>query len=213
MDRPKRTLPAEPIVASLHDIELALEELAWLDREALEVKADTEKQTAKLLEKVAAIKVEAEERLQFGPKSARVKFSDRFAALSRAVIDFAREAKAQVLEGLKVKTRKFLHGSIAYREQQPKLEPASDEMPLSEALDDFLERSQVELHARNLLRDFGTDLVPADVPVSDLIDVSFTWNARRIKELHDQKRLTTEHLAALGLKVETPEEKITITAL
>jgi phage host-nuclease inhibitor protein Gam len=191
--RPHNVLPKNAVVKSVEDVERALAELQWLDREARKIRDQYD-------EMLLALFAERDAKMTL---SDGVRFDERTIQLIAAVETFATEHRDELLEGIEGKTRGFESGAITFRNIADKLVPRSEDKTLDVVLDEFLKKHKVKTAIDELL---NGELAP-DVRVGDLVTIRYSWNQAYAKAAIEKKTLNAK---ALPLKLEPQPERITV---
>jgi hypothetical protein len=193
-----------PVVASEADVEMAFSELSWLDckQRTCDVLVNAE---------LDRIRKKNQKHYLVAPASDEVPepltLRQRYDQLVSAITEFARSAKEALLAPAKkgAKSRDFTLGTIGFRLQPEKLKPRLDK-----SLEEILQAVLDEHGIRAKVQSWLTEFTHVGLPLGDMVTVSYSWNARRILELAELKKISVEQLAEIGLKVERDPERVEV---
>jgi hypothetical protein len=192
---PGRPLGPKPKIGSLVDLDLALEELAYLTA----LKGDLQQQCAAECDR---IKERYQEKMVVAVDGLHEPqpIADRLQALLPVVQAYCDEHKEALLDG-KAKSRKFTFGTVSWRSKGGGVGYADGHSPrtLLEMLDakfNLIARC-VELLKSLVVSGEGPTARTAD----QFIDLVPTVSMSRVQQDLDRRQLTVDDLAALGLTV------------
>lgn len=201
MDRPRKCLAAEPVVASADDLSTALTEMAWLLSEQRRINDE-------LLAQIQPLQQAAEEQMRVKCGRQHVTFCDRLNALTEAAKSYAAEHRNELLEG-ESKSIEFTAATLKFVEQRETVAETEDVAKNSkgEACSLFESVSELALEAA---KTWFKSLTQRGVELANVFDVSVKLNKTKVLKALTDQRVSEKQLAKLGLKRMRPDEEITI---
>lgn len=197
-------LPIDPTLKSADDVARALYELAWL-------KSREETINAAVGQRIDLLRREAQAQLEVVIRRKPIAFADRRAQLQQAIEDFARNESAEVFEAGS-KTRQFACGKISLRAQPSLVAFISEEKDAEAGVIAAIEK-RAKLTESILDKVVGllrrAKLWP-ECKASDLLDVSVRLSKTKVKDALKSGRVTEQQLESLKLRIDRPDDKLSI---
>lgn len=200
---PRKRLSESPQCQSLNDVETALHEMSYIASLKSTVKASVAQQCE-------LVKLDGEKRLVIPVAGEKVSVHPRAKELESAVASYCNDHRDEILDGLKTKSRKLTHGTLAWKKQPKHIGFTDDAAP--EQLAEKIDKAADEKTAgggglRGALMRSLKRIPIGQITLADLLNVTFEVDKARLLALVKDGLLQPEDLAALGLEVVQPPEK------
>lgn len=204
--RPEACLDADASIASCEDVDAALRELAWLDWAEGQI-------VAACAQRIELAKWDAEQQMSIDLEGdgEKTTFADRRAALQESLEEWCTEHRDELLED-GGKTRKFSHGSVAWKGQKRRIDPAEgkDAKDVLAAIDRRLDHEHGIVGTIYSLLD--SIEVLEGLQASQLLAVKPSVDKGKLLALLKAKPALAKALRKLHLQVVDPPEKFSATA-
>jgi hypothetical protein len=202
MQRSPLRLPT-PAVETMKDLDQALLSLQLMSFRESDDKNELQQRTAAL-----TLEIQDAQVVEIGRK--RLTFAEYRDALTENAIRYVEANRATVFAG-DTKTRKLTHGEVSSRAQAPTLvdidgKPATTLARLLLGSKAFGAKGLLV----KLLEALATFTVNKSVTARELFNVKLTPDRKSILSLAQKKQLSAEWLAAVNLRVDAGDEKVSL---